>query len=76
MQNVGIAVRIELVTSSLPAWFKKMDVAANLLSHLLTRGRNQLPLVWLGWEAVLGKWMAASHQAHNQKFLQASEVYH
>jgi hypothetical protein len=38
MQKVGRAEKIEFVTSNLPAWFKKTEVAANLLSHLLTRG--------------------------------------
>jgi len=42
MKNVGKAKNIEFVNSSLPAWFRKDEVAANLLSHLFTRGRNQL----------------------------------
>jgi hypothetical protein len=38
MQNVGKAENIELVNSGLPAWLRKVEVVASLLSHLLTRG--------------------------------------
>jgi hypothetical protein len=40
MQKVAKAENTELVNWSLPAWFKKVEVAANLLSHLLTRGEK------------------------------------
>jgi hypothetical protein len=36
--------KIEFVTSNLPAWFKKAEVAANLLSHLFTSGENSITL--------------------------------
>jgi hypothetical protein len=42
--KVGKAEKIEFVTSSLPAWFKKAKVAANLFSHLFTSGENSIPL--------------------------------
>ena len=42
MQKVGKAEKIEFVTSSLPAWLKKIEVVANLLSHLLTKGEKSI----------------------------------
>jgi hypothetical protein len=44
MQKVGKAENTELVNSSLPAWFKKVEVATNLLSHLLTSGEKSMIL--------------------------------
>ena len=44
MKNVGKAKNIEFVNSSLPAWFRKDEVAANLLSHLFTRGEKSITL--------------------------------
>jgi len=44
MQNVGKAENTEFVNFSLPAWFRKDDVAANLLSHLFTRGEKSITL--------------------------------
>lgn len=42
IQKVGKAMKIEFVTSSLPAWLRNMEVAAGLLSHLLTRGEKSI----------------------------------
>lgn len=44
MQKVCNVEKIEFVTSSLPAWFRKAEVAASLLSHLLTRGEKSITL--------------------------------
>ena len=44
MQKVGKAEKTELVNSSLLAWLRKIDVAASLLSHLLTRGEKSMTL--------------------------------
>ena len=42
--NVGRAVITELANSNLPAWLRKVDVAANLLSHLFTSGEKSMTL--------------------------------
>lgn len=44
IQKVGRAEKIELVSSSLPACFRNAEVAASLLSHLLTRGEKSITL--------------------------------
>jgi len=44
IQKVGKAQKTELVNSSLPAWLRKVDVAASLLSHLLTSGEKSMTL--------------------------------
>lgn len=44
MQKVGKAEKTEFVSWSLPAWLRKVEVAANLLSHLLTRGEKSMTL--------------------------------
>lgn len=44
MQKVGMAVRIEFVTSNLPACVRKTEVVANLFSHLLTSGEKSMTL--------------------------------
>jgi hypothetical protein len=44
MQKVGKAKKTEFVSWSLPAWLRKVEVAANLLSHLLTRGEKSMTL--------------------------------
>ena len=46
--KVGRAVRTAFVNSSFPAWDKKEEVQASLLSHLFTRGRKSstFGLVW------------------------------
>ena len=42
IQKVGKAEKTELVNSSLLAWFRKVEVATYLLSHLLTKGEKSI----------------------------------
>lgn len=44
MQNVGNAENTELVNCNLPAWLRNVEVAANLLSHVLTSGEKSMTL--------------------------------
>ena len=47
IQKVGKAEKTELVNSSLLAWFRKVELATNLLSHLLTKGEKLKGPKWL-----------------------------
>jgi len=42
MQKVGSAESTEFVISIRPAWLRKVEVAASLLSHLVTKGEKSM----------------------------------
>jgi hypothetical protein len=42
IQKVGKAEKTEFVNCSLPAWLRKVEVAANLLSHLFTNEEKSI----------------------------------